>query len=464
VQAEVLLSQTTKIAIDFGNWKVRKIKIVREFRQIGKARDRVRLKKGKGHRFAAFSAAATVAALIATISPVLNFAAQASDQAKAPLAWSGTWGASPVFPMGQEINNQTIRQFVRVSCGGSLVRVRFSNETSSQPLVIGSARLATGGQGGAIKPGTDHKLTFGGQDSITVPAGAPALSDPVDMDVPSLSTLAISIFVPRWTGLSVVHPSGGQTGYISKSGDFTRDEKIEGATPNKFRFFLTGVDVGSRQKANATIVAFGDSITDGYGSTVDTNKRWPDQLADRLNSRGASRYGVINAGISGNRLLHDAPASMFGPNGLARFDRDVLSVPGLTHVIILEGINDIGQATSFGVAEQAVSTEQLKAGLQQLIDRAHIRGVKVIGATLLPYEGTTFANYWNSSGEGQRQAINAWIRDGASLDGVIDFDKAIKDPQKPTWLKAEYDCGDHLHPNDAGYKAMADAVDLKIFD
>jgi lysophospholipase L1-like esterase len=365
--------------------------------------------------------------------------------------------------MGQEINNQTIRQYVRVSCGGSNVRVRFSNETSNQPLVIGSARLAVGAADGAIKTGTDHKLTFGGQDSLTVPAGAPALSDPVEMDVPALSTLAISFFTPRWTGLAVVHPSGNQTGYISKSGDFTRDEKIEG-TPNKFRFFLTGVDVGAHQKTNATIVAFGDSITDGYGSTADANKRWPDRLAERLNSRGQGRYGVINAGISGNRLLHDAPASMFGPNGLARFDRDVLAVPGLTHVIILEGINDIGQTSSFGVPEQAVTVEQLKAALTQLIDRAHTRGVKVIGATLLPYEGTTFANYWQASGEAQRQAINAWIRDGALFDHVIDFDQAVKDPAKPTWLRSEYDCGDHLHPNDAGYKAMADAIDLKLFD
>ncbi len=381
-----------------------------------------------------------------------------------PLSWSGTWGASPVFPMGQEINNQTIRQYVRLSCGGSNIRVRFSNETSTNQLVIGSAHLAVGAAGGAIKPGTDHKLTFAGQDFITVPPGAPALSDPVDMAVDDLSTLAISIFVPRWTGLAVVHPSGNQTGYISKTGNFTGDEKIEGASLNKFRFFLTGVDVGGPQKTKATIVAFGDSITDGYGSTGDANKRWPDQLAERLNGQGQGRYGVINAGISGNRLLHDSPAAMFGPNALARFDRDVLSIPGLSHVIILEGINDIGQAASFGVPEQTVSAGQITAALEQLIDRAHTRGVKVIGATLLPFEGTTFANYWSEAGEGERQAVNAWIRHEAPFDGVIDFDKAVQDQAKPTWLKPEYDCGDHLHPNDAGYKAMADAIDLKLFE
>ncbi len=398
-------------------------------------------------------------------APGTKDGASKAAQTKPSQLWTGSWGASPVFPMGQEINNQTIRQFVRISCGGSQVRVRFSNETSNNPLVIGRAHLAVAGEGGAIKPGTDHKLTFAGQDSITVPPGAPALSDPVNMSVADLSTLAISIFVPRWTGLAVVHPSGNQTGYISKTGDFTGDEKIEGAV-NKFRFFLTGVDVLDQQRepARATIVAFGDSITDGYGSSLDANKRWPDQLADRLNSRGQGRYGVINAGISGNRLLHDAPAAMFGPNALARFDRDVLSTPGLSHVIILEGINDIGQAASFGVPEQTVSAGQITAALVQLIERAHSRGVKVIGATLLPFEGTTFANYWSPAGEKERQAVNEWIRNQAPFDGVIDFDRAVQDPLKPSWLRSDYDCGDHLHPNDAGYKAMAEAIDLKLFD
>jgi len=379
-------------------------------------------------------------------------------------SWGGTWGASPVFPMGQEINNQTIRQYVRVSCGGNKVRVRFSNETSTQPLVIGSAHLAFAAADGAIKAGTDHKLTFAGQSSIVVPAGAPAVTDAIDLDVPALSTLSISLFVPRWSGLAVVHPSGLQTGYISKTGDFTADEKIEGS-PTKFRFFLTEVDVAAPQKANATIVAFGDSITDGYGSTVDANKRWPDRLAERLNAGDPSRrFGVIDAGLSGNRILHDAPASMFGPNALARFDRDVLSVPGLTHVIILEGINDIGQATSFGVPEQAVTVEQLKAALQQLYERAHARGVKVIGATLLPFDGTTFANYWTVEGEKKREAINDWLRTTSSIDGLIDFDRAVQDPSRPTWIKTEFDSGDHLHPGDLGYKAMADSIDLKLFE
>lgn len=428
------------------------------------------------HKLTSFRALVCVTALAVAYSllPKVGAAAaeksgrsgrpQAEGKTPAPLSWSGTWGASPVFPMGQEINNQTIRQFVRISCGGSSIRVRFSNETSPNPLVIGSAHLAVGAAGGGIKPGTDHKLTFGGGDSITVPPGAPALSDPVDMSVADLSTMAISIFVPRWTGLAVVHPSGNQTGYISKTGNYTGDEKIEGASLNKFRFFLTGVDVGGPQKTRATIVAFGDSITDGYGSTGDADKRWPDQLAERLNSQGQGRYGVINAGISGNRLLHDSPAAMFGPNALARFDRDVLSIPGLSHVIVLEGINDIGQAASFGVPEQTVSAKQITAALEQLIDRAHTRGVKVIGATLLPFEGTTFANYWSEVGERERQAVNDWIRNEAPFDGVIDFDKAVQDQAKPTWLKPEYDCGDHLHPNDAGYKAMADAIDLKLFD
>ncbi|MBU6452825.1 MAG: SGNH/GDSL hydrolase family protein [Cyanobacteria bacterium REEB67] len=384
--------------------------------------------------------------------------------------WTGTWGASPVFPMGQEINNQTIRQYVRVSCGGSKVRVRFSNETGSQPLVIGNAHLAVGGADGTIQAGSDHKLTFAGLDSITVPAGAPAVSDPVDLAVAPLSTLAVSMFIPRWTGLAVVHPLGVQTGYISKTGDFCTATKIEGS-PNKFRFFLSGVDVSGQtgaatQSMGGAIVTFGDSITDGYASTVDANKRWPDRLAERLNARaiapGQRQYGVVNAGISGNRLLHDAPAAMFGPNGLARFDRDVLSVSGASNVIVLEGINDIGQSTSFGLPEQHVDAAQIEAALQQIIDRAHGHGLRAIGATLLPFEGTAFANYWSAAGEAERIKVNEWIRAG-HFDRFVDFDKVTRDESHPSRLKPDFDCGDHLHPNDAGYKAMGDAIDLDIF-
>jgi lysophospholipase L1-like esterase len=283
------------------------------------------------------------------------------------------------------------------------------------------------------------------------------------------------MFIPRWTGLAVVHPLGVQTGYISKTGDFCAEAKIEGA-PTKFRFFLSGVDVSSQttvagsaaSRKGGTIVAFGDSITDGYASTVDANKRWPDRLAERLSARADAgnpdypHYGVVNAGISGNRLLHDAPAAMFGPNALARFDRDVLSVPGVSNVIVLEGINDIGQSTSFGLPEQHVDAVQIEAALQQIINRAHGRGLRAIGATLLPFEGTAFANYWSVAGEAERIRVNEWIRAG-HFDRYIDFDKVTRDESHPSRLKPEFDCGDHLHPNDAGYKAMGDAIDLDIF-
>ncbi|MBS1991365.1 MAG: SGNH/GDSL hydrolase family protein [Cyanobacteria bacterium SZAS LIN-3] len=383
-------------------------------------------------------------------------------------SWSGSWGASPVFPVGQEISNQTIRQFVRLSGGGTRIRVRFTNETGQEPLVIGAAHVALAAGGGAIKRETDHKLTFGGQDSIIVPAGAPVLSDPVDMAVEDLATLGISIFVPRWTGPAVVHPLAVQTGYISSTGDFTADEKLASPSETKFRFFLSGVDVLSQGKAT-TIVAFGDSITDGYGATVDADKRWPDRLAERLieRRRGATdgrTFSVVNAGISGNRLLHDRPPAMFGPNALSRFDRDVLAVPGVTHVILLEGINDIGQPTSMSLDEQAVTIEQLQAAWCQLLERAHSRGVKLIAATLLPYEGTSFAGYWTPAGESQRQAFNTWVRQANIFDGVIDFDQVVRDPARPSHLRSALDCGDHLHPNDAGYKTMADSIDLKLFD
>ena len=433
-----------------------------------------RIKNGRA-RFVIARPLIGVFFVLLSLPLTISFAAppaRAQNQS-ANLPWTGTWGASPAFPVGQEINNQTIRQFVRVSLGGTRVRVRFTNETGTQPLVIGSARVALADtakdKAGAIKKESDHKLTFAGQDSITVPPGAPVVSDPVDMDLQDFSTLAISMFVPRWTGPAVVHPLAVQTAYISTTGDFTADEKIAVTSMTKFRFFLSGVDVVPRGSNLATIVTFGDSITDGYGATVDTDRRWPDRLAERLNdptNKNAKKgvgYAVVNAGISGNRLLHDLPPAMFGPSALARFDRDVLSVPGVSHVIILEGINDIGQPTSMSLSDQAVTVEQLQAAWGQLIDRAHGRGVKVIGGTLLPYQGTTFPGYWTAAGETQRQSFNTWIRENKALDGVIDFDGAMRDPAKPTFLKADLDCGDHLHPNDAGYKVMADAIDLRLF-
>lgn len=404
---------------------------------------------------------ATTLVLATTLlhSPLFNLKALAAETK--PPVWSASWGASPVFAVGKELCNQTVRMVVKVSCGGKLARLRLSNETGKDPVTVSNVHLALPGKDGAIIAGSDHKLTFGGETEAVIPAGAPLLSDPIELDVKPLSRLAVSLYLPRWTGPCVIHPLGRETGYISKAGNFSGADKFEGDSMDA-RYFLSEIDTADNRPTEATIATFGDSITDGYGATLGANQRWPDLLSDRLN-QGEKRYGVVNAAISGNRLLHDLPACLFGPSGLSRFDRDVLSLPGLTHVIVLIGINDIGQSSCFKLEEQKILDTTLIAGYKQLIARAHAKGVKIIGGTLTPYEGTSFEDYYTPQGEITRQAVNKWIRESGEFDAVIDFDKILRDPQNPTRIKAQYDEGDHLHPSDAGYKAMADAIDLTIF-
>ncbi|WP_395678706.1 SGNH/GDSL hydrolase family protein [Inquilinus sp.] len=376
-------------------------------------------------------------------------------------SWIGSWGASPAFPVGPELSNATIRQLVRISAGGSQVRVRFTNETGTQPLVIGAAAIARPGNApGSIDPASSKPLTFGGATSITVPPGAPAISDPIDLAVSPLDSLSISLFVPRWTGPSVVHPLGVQTAWVSLTGDSTAAPTLPEATESTMRFMLSRVEVAA---AGGTVVTLGDSITDGYGSGDNANRRWPDILAERLAKAGGPAVGVVNSGISGNRILHDLPEQLFGPSALSRFDRDVLSVPGVRWVVIMEGINDIGHSGSAGLTEQAVSADEIIGGLRQLVARAHGAGLKAYCATLTPYEGTVFAGYYNAEGETKRQAVNQWIRTGKGCDAVIDFDSVVRDTAQPSKLKAEFDVGDRLHPNAAGYEAMANSVDLGLF-
>jgi lysophospholipase L1-like esterase len=381
--------------------------------------------------------------------------------ASAQDSWIGSWGASPAFPVGPELNNATIRQLVRISAGGNKVRVRFTNETGTQPVVIGAATIARPGNApGSIDPASSKPLTFGGATSITVPPGAPAISDPIDLAVSPLDSLSISLFVSRWTGPSVVHPLGVQTAWVSIAGDSTTAPTLPEATESTMRFLLSRVEVAAE---GGTVVTLGDSITDGYGSGTDANRRWPDILAERLAKAGGPAVGVVNSGISGNRILHDLPEQMFGPSALSRFDRDVLSVPGVRWVVIMEGINDIGHSGSAGLTEQAVSADEIIGGLRQLVARAHGAGLKAYCATLTPYEGTVFAGYYNAEGETKRQAVNQWIRTAKGCDAVIDFDSVVRDAAQPSKLKAEFDVGDRLHPNAAGYEAMANSVDLGLF-
>jgi lysophospholipase L1-like esterase len=376
--------------------------------------------------------------------------------------WVGSWGASPAFANGPEITNQTIRQVVRLSLGGRAVRIRLSNEMGTSPLVIGSARIARPGQEpGSIDPATDHELTFSGRPSITVPVGAPALSDPVILDVKSLDSLSISLYVPRETGSAATHPSGAATAYISDGGDATAATTLPNPTTSTARFFISDVDVAADEPDAGTVVALGDSITDGGGSTVDANHRWPDVLAERLVAAHLS-LGVVDAGIGGNRILHNLPRAQFGPAALARFDRDVLSVPGVRMVILLESINDIGHPGSAGLSEQAVTADDITAGMRQIVERAHAHGVRVLGGTLTPFADTIFPGYYSKEGEKKRQAVNRWIREGGAFDGVIDFDAAVRDPVHSDHIAVKFDVGDHLHPNDTGYRRMGEAVNLVL--
>jgi lysophospholipase L1-like esterase len=379
--------------------------------------------------------------------------------------WAASWASAPAFAVGPEFANQTIRQTVRLSIGGSRIRLRFDNGNHTNPLIIAAAHVAMPDHDlGTIDSMTVHALTFNGSTSISVPAGAPIYSDPLDLNVLPLSGLTVSIFLTRDTGPSTIHPDGNATAFISEEGDHTDDVAIPHATTSTSRIFLTEVDVWSAVAPIGSLVTLGDSITDGAVSTLDRNQRWPDLLAERLQRQPSPvQVGVANAGIGGNRILHDDPELSYGPNALARLDRDVLSVPGLKWVILLEGINDIGHSTASRLPEQEVSAEEIISGMVQIIERVNGRGAKIFGGTLLPFEGTVYSRFYTPEGEQKRQTVNAWIRTSHNFDGVIDFDTAMRDPNQPTRLNPAYDSGDHIHPNDAGYQRMADAVDLHFF-
>ncbi len=391
--------------------------------------------------------------------PVL---ATGQDTSQAP-QWVATWGTSPSTPgsfgepgaSGIAFENRTLRQIVHTSVGGDSVRVRVSNRHGSVPLEIGAVHIASRREGARIEASSDRALTFGAENSIKIPVGAFVLSDPVAMEVEPLADLVISIYFPSDTGAPTSHGTALQTSYISSPGNFAASEQISGAETSQSWFFLTAVEVRPSERTGV-VVTLGNSITDGTLSTVDANSRWPDHLARRLAARGSGALGVVNAGIAGNRVLHDLGG--FGVNALARLELDVLSVPGVTHIVVLEGINDIGLGGT--LAPEVASADEIIAGHQQLIARAHTRGLKIYGATLTPFEG---AFYFSPEREVRRQAVNRWIRTSGAYDAVIDFDAATRDPAQPSRFRPGFS-EDSLHPNDDGYEAMADAVDLTLFD
>jgi lysophospholipase L1-like esterase len=388
--------------------------------------------------------------------------------------WVATWATahriappvvSPVvgqtFTAAQQaqlgFNNQSIRMIAPVSIGGRRVRVQLSNAYGTTPLKLGAVHVALRAKDSAIAAGSDRALTFSGQPGFTIPPGASALSDPVDLDVPPLGELAVSVYVPEAAGPPTIHTAGLHTTYISKTGDATAQPSIEDGITTQSWYWLSSIQVLAPADT-AAIVAFGDSITDGARSTPDADRSWPSRLARRLAAnRGTARVAVLNEGIGGNRILRDNT----GPNALARFDADVLSPAGVKWLIVLEGINDIGQgARANALPENAVTAAELIAADRQMIERAHLRGIKVMGATLTPYGG---AAYSSEKGEAIRTALNAWIRTGGAFDAVVDFEAATRDPNNPKQFQPEFDSGDHLHPSDAGYQAMADAIDLAVF-
>ncbi len=374
--------------------------------------------------------------------------------------WVGTWAATPAPADGVALASPTIRMFPRVSLGGDTIRVRLSNAAGTGDLVIAATHVALRGPGPTIQPDTDRIVTFGGSDSVKIPAGAFAISDPVKLTVAPLADLAVSIHIPGDIPASfgVTGRYARQLNYLSPPGDFTGHAVMHASRVIDDWFFLCGIDVLASRDVGA-IVGLGDSITDGNISSHDAFCRWPDQLARRLVARGGRMFGVINQGLGGNRILHDVR----GDCGVKRFDRDVLAQPGVTHAIVVLGINDIRNRR--GLAEEVVSAEAMINGLNQMATRARDRGIKLFGGTLTPFENETFMlGAFTPEGEAKRLAVNDWIRRSGAFDAVIDFDEGLRDPEHPARMLPIYDNGDHLHPSDAGYNRMGDLIDLSLFD
>ena len=436
------------------------------------------------------TAAAVLLVLLAALGAAAAIPALAQEH------WVGTWASGlqaqippdpaaatqasdaggDLFGPLPRVRNQTLRQFVRTSIGGTRVRVTFTNVFGTHPLEIGAAHLGVRADGAAIDPQAAAPLTFDGEPSVTIEAGSTVRSDAVDLDVPALGHLAVDMHLPgdTWHGRSPSSVLRGAwtTGYVSPAGDHTGTEQMPVDSTLQSWVFLSRVEVAAAPERRA-IVTLGDSITEGFGSTADTDSRWPDVLAERLGKAlGREAPAVLNVAISGNRVLRGNdgafaaltggdpgppnPNAGFGPSALDRFDRDVLLQPGVTHVIVLESINDIGMAGD----RASPTAEELIAGHRALIQRARAQGLTVYGGTLTPFEG---AQYYTEEGEAKRAAVNEWIRTSGAYDAVIDFDAVVRDSANPRRFLPMYHPGDWLHPNDEGYRAMGDAIDLTLF-
>ncbi|MDR3751228.1 MAG: SGNH/GDSL hydrolase family protein [Terracidiphilus sp.] len=397
----------------------------------------------------------SIAALLLAIS-----ASGRAQSAKHP-QWVGTWATAPMLAEGgfhvHPFAAVTLREIAHISAGGDQLRIRFTNEFGLDPLTIGAAHVALSAGGSQIKDGTDHALTFGGAASVIIPPGSVMYSDPVSLAVAPLSDVAVSFYLPSQVMRGETYHSFADQDNFAANGDQVGASELSQAANLQSWYFFDGIDVAAVDGSRA-IVTLGDSITDGAHSPVNANLRWPDVLSARLQQdHSLNHVGVLNVGIGGNRVLNDGA----GPNALARLDRDVLAQSGVRYVIVLESINDIGGLAHLSAPENDITAARLEQGLKQIADAAHEHGIKAFGATITPYGG---AGYSCAKGEQVREDVNNWIRTSGAFDGVIDFDKITQDPQNPTRFNPLYDSGDHLHPSDAGYKAMGDGVDLALFN
>ena len=409
-------------------------------------------------RLSAVACALSIAAGVAVTTPPPSGSAQA-----AAVKWVGTWAAAPQLvedanlPPSPGFGDATLRQVVRISIGGRRMRLRFSNAFGNSELTLVSVRAARSAGGSRIQKETDRPVTFRGAASTVVPAGALVVSDAIDVELPPMSNLAVTIQLRGAPSAVTGHPGSRTTSYL-QPGDAASALELTSAAAVVHWYFLSAVEVLAAENATAVAI-LGDSITDGRGSTTDGNDRWPDNLARRLHAANpAAPIAVLNLALGGNRLLRDG----VGPNALARFDRDVLSQSGVRWLIVLEGVNDIGtmkEARARG--ERAPTADDVIHAYEQIIERAHARDILVYGGTLMPFEG--FTSYYTPEAEADRQRVNAWIRTSGRFDGVIDFDAATRDPERPSRLSPRVDGGDHLHPSAAGYRIMADAIDLALF-
>ncbi len=376
-------------------------------------------------------------------------------------SWVTSWSASPQRAVPGTLaaagfDNQTVRDIIFTSVGGDLIRLELTNAFGTSPLEVGRVTVALAGLGAAAVPGTIHPVTFGGSVSVQIPPGARVVSDPVGMRVPPLQDLAVSVYLPGRTGTPTLHSDAQQVNWVSAAGDHAAEADAGAFTTlAPSWYYLSGLIVRS-SGADGTVVAFGDSITDGVQSTVGANLRWPNDLARRLDALGGPALAVADEGIGGNRVVTGSRCC--GVSAEARFTRDALDQPGVRDVIVLEGINDIGfSADRYSGTD--IRATRIIAGYEQLIGEAHARGLRIFGATLLPFEG---AGYYTAAGEATREAVNTWIRTSGAFDGVVDFDAVMRDPADLLRLNPAYDSGDHLHPDDVGYQAMANAVNLEM--